>query len=591
MSRGLSLANKCQLMFGAAVVLIVATALVLPWFRLPEIIDGSQFEASRQMARLWADSKWVTRDIGWLYETDDADLAAPPPSPVTPDDAGGTPPPGAQPLRPDGDADKPIFTDARPAGDPPPLIVGWWPMREWREANFESEFLNAARAALASSEAPVREYRQALWRGERGRVYRLAHVHTIDGVPQGVVVVERASLTAAGQVFVNRMFIIVAGLLAGGTAIIVFFYITRRIILSPVRSLRDTAQMVKAGNLHIRSDIRTGDEFEQLAEAFNSMLEGLGEQQTQLRQAYRTLDLKLSEVAERNTELYEAARIKGEFLASVSHELRTPLNSIIGFAEILQEFATRERESPERLDDITLAKRRRYLDNIVSAGRSLLEMINELLTMARIDAGRIELHIQPMNIVETCEGLLALIRPLADRKSIDLRLELESPSGRMVSEPTLASLPVVETDPRKLEQIVFNFLSNAVKFTPEGGAVTLRAEQMRPMSGEEGPVRISVSDTGPGIPADQHANIFQRFRQIEGGHTRPQTGTGLGLAIAKEFAQLIGAEITLVSELGAGAMFSVTVPLKIAAPAPQPQQKDPQRGDQKRAPEAARSRS
>lgn len=563
MARGLSLANKCQLLFGGAVVLIVTTALVLPWFRLLAIIDQSQFEASRQIARLWADSPWVERNIGWYLEPTDA-TPTPDPGPVAPP-SGETDEP-ADPSNEPQEA-QPKLAAATDDQKPPPLVIGWWPMPSWGEAEFESGFLQAARAELAKppkeGQPPRREYGDALWDDARGRVYRLAYIHTEEGEPQGVLVVERASLVAAGQVFVNRMYLIIAGLLAGSTAVLVFWYITTRLILGPVRSLRDTAEMVKSGNLHIRSDIRTGDEFEQLAEAFNAMLAGLTDQQKQLRQAYKTLDLKLNEVAERNVELYEAARLKGEFVASVSHELRTPLNSIIGFAEILQEIAHREQGEPERLDEATLAKRRRYLDNIVGAGRSLLEMINELLTMAKIDAGRVEMHVQPINVVETCEGLIALIRPLADRKQIDLRLELQSGDGRMVEEPSLARLPIVETDPKKLEQIVFNFLANAVKFTPDEGVVTLRAEQLRPATGEAGPVRISVSDTGPGIPPDQHEAVFHRFRQIEGGHTRPQAGTGLGLAIAREFAQMLGAEITLISEPGAGAMFSLTVPLEV----------------------------
>ena len=132
---------------------------------------------------------------------------------------------------------------------------------------------------------------------------------------------------------------------AGTLAMIVFYLITTKIILQPVRALRETADRVRAGNTSVRSDLKTGDEFEQLAEAFNSMLSNLDEQQTLLRGINKSLDLRLNELSERNTALYDAARLKGEFIANVSHELRTPLNSIIGFAEILQDTTYLEAES------------------------------------------------------------------------------------------------------------------------------------------------------------------------------------------------------------------------------------------------------
>ena len=189
-------------------------------------------------------------------------------------------------------------------------------------------------------------------------------------------------------------------------------------------------------------------------------------------------------------------------------------------------------------------------------------MINELLTMARIDAGKVELHIQRLNVAETCEGLLALIRPLAEKKRLELALQLPTSDGRLTSNPSMADLPPIETDPQKLQQIVFNFLSNAVKFTPEGGKVTLRADRLFPADGTAR-VRFSVIDTGDGIPADKHEFIFQKFTQLDSGHTREQQGTGLGLAIAREFSELLQGEILLDSEVGRGSMFSIVVPLRM----------------------------
>ncbi|MEO1131057.1 MAG: HAMP domain-containing sensor histidine kinase, partial [Planctomycetota bacterium] len=444
------------------------------------------------------------------------------------------------------------------------LRIRFYNTEEWAAATFGDGFHATARRKFAAEDAPT-EHIEVLWAdGERLYHYALVVDEESAGAsgPSGVLVIERRSPVAASQIFVNRMLLIGAGLGAGALAVLVFYLITTRIILGPVRALRDTAEKVKTGNLHVRSEIHTGDEFQQLSETFNGMLENLTSQQAQLRGINRSLDLKLNELAERNVALYEAARLKGEFLANISHELRTPLNSIIGFAEILQEMVTGDLESADEPTP-NLEKRKRYLSNIVNAGHTLLEMINELLTMAKIDAGTIEVHVQPMNVIETCEGLIQLIRPLADRKNISLSLQMQSGgSTDFTHQPDEADLPIIETDPQKFQQIAFNFLSNAVKFTPDGGEVTLRAERMLGADGELR-LRMSVLDTGPGIPPDKQALIFEKFSQLEEAHTRSHQGTGLGLAIAREFADMLQGEIQLVSEVGRGSMFSVVVPAQI----------------------------
>lgn len=528
---GISLANKCQLLFGAAIVLIIGMALVVPWFRAGSIIDEGQLETSRQLAREWLRAKWVDQKIGWFIEPSDAD------------------------------------PDREPDSD---LIIGYWPEKRWQEQEFDSRFMRRARRKLddvrASDDAI--EFSEAEWDGQ-DRVYRYTRAD-IDEKEQvkGYIVVERRSARAARELFVNRVYLLAAGIGAGILAFLVFFFITTRIILSPVRALRDTAELVKEGNLHIRSEIRTGDEFEELSDAFNAMLANIGQQQQQLRAINASLDVRLSELAERNVALFEAARLKGEFLANVSHELRTPLNSIIGFAEILQEIVhdetgyTEEHGRAPEIDLASLTRRRRYLDNIVSAGRTLLEMINELLAMARIEAENIELHIEPMNVAETCDALIALIKPLADRKRINLILQLQASPGErsFVSSPSDSNLPLIESDPQKLQQVMFNFLSNAVKFTPDEGDVTLRAEHIRGNDGTER-LRVSVLDTGPGIPPEEQTAIFEKFRQVDASHTRKHQGTGLGLAIAKQYAEMLQCEIQLESDEGRGSMFSVIVPL------------------------------
>ena len=529
MARGLSLANKCQLLFGAVIVVIISGALVVPWSLLSRIVDRGQLESSRQLVALWAANPFVASVLV----------------------------PQAIPEE---------------TSTPTALSFRYSTIDQWRAMETGTEFERKARRRFQPMlDNP--EHRGQIELSEAlatkdGRLYRFAAV--VRGgdplTPRGVLVIERVSTVAAAQLMVYRMYLVLVGIGAIALALLVFFLITNRIILEPVRALRDTAETIQAGKIHVRSTIRTGDEFQQLAEAFNKMLETLATQQDQLRGINRSLDLKLAELSERNSALYEAARVKGEFLANISHELRTPLNSIIGFAEILQDIAHQD-DSGTTPDPTTIQKRRRYLDNIVSAGRSLLEMINELLTMARLDAGTVELHIQPTNVAETCADLLTLIRPIADRRSIPLRLQLQTSGAGFTDAPADSSVPLIETDPQKFQQIVFNFLANAVKFTPESGEVTLRAERLQSADGHPR-VRISVLDTGPGIPPDQHRAIFDKFTQLDVGHTKKHQGTGLGLAIAREFASMLGGEIQLVSDMGRGSMFSLILPTSFTPPEP-----------------------
>jgi signal transduction histidine kinase len=210
-----------------------------------------------------------------------------------------------------------------------------------------------------------------------------------------------------------------------------------------------------------------------------------------------------------------------------------------------------------------LAKRVRFLENILNAARDLLEMINGLLEMAKIEAGKYELRIEKVNVHDTCEALAGLIFPLASTKGIKLNLEIAS------------DLPLIETDAKKFRQIVFNFLSNAVKFSPtaeEAGTkavVTLRAERLvagRPgeqSSADADRVRISVIDNGPGIAIEDQGKIFEKFSQLSRGHTKEHAGTGLGLTICKELAGVLQGELQLVSDLGRGAMFSLMVPVAL----------------------------
>jgi signal transduction histidine kinase len=338
----------------------------------------------------------------------------------------------------------------------------------------------------------------------------------------------------------NRAILISTALVTAILAMVASYVIVRYVIVKPVKHLRDVSDAIAAGKLNIRSQIHTGDEFEELSHAFNRMLHNLVAMQQELRDVNGDLDKKVDELAQANLALFEMNRLKSDFLATMSHELRTPLNSIIGFSEVL---AT---------NDALSDKQRRYAQNILNSGKMLLGMINDILDLAKIESGKMEVRVEDFSIRDVCEGLAALARPVAEGKEIDLRCRLDE------------AIPLLRQDPGKLRQIVFNLLSNAIKFTPEGGRVTLTA---RP---EGRHVIISVEDTGIGIAEEDRERIFEKFRQAgiagaaDGVLTREHQGTGLGLSIVRELAKLLGGDVTLDSELGRGSTFTVRLPMQLA---------------------------
>jgi signal transduction histidine kinase len=231
-------------------------------------------------------------------------------------------------------------------------------------------------------------------------------------------------------------------------------------------------------------------------------------------------------------ELAEVSRHKSEFLAGMSHELRTPLNAIIGFSEVL------DRRLPGDLND----RQTRYVADIVESGRHLLALINDVLDLAKIEAGRMEINPAEVDLRATLDNGIALVRDRADQRGIDLLLEAPDDSTLVVDE-------------RKLTQVVVNLLSNAVKFTPPGGHVVLRGDR-----DGRGGARISVTDTGPGIAAHEQERIFEEFAQAGAGPTHAHEGTGLGLSLARSLVELQGGRVTVESTPGRGATFTVTIP-------------------------------
>ena len=330
--------------------------------------------------------------------------------------------------------------------------------------------------------------------------------------------------------------LITVGFLTVFLSMVAFYFVVRYVVIKPLQHLRDVSEEVTGGDLAQRADIHTGDEFEDLAESFNKMLRHLIETQAELRGANDELDHKVDELARLNMQLHEMNRLRGEFLTNMSHELRTPLNSIIGFAEVLQGIDT--------LND----KQRRYAQTIQQSGRKLLDMINDILDLAKMEAGKMEVRLTEFSIEQLIHTQCDLVRSLAEEKNIDLKIEIER------------DLPLLYQDQTKVQQILTNLLSNAIKFTPEGGRITVGAK-----GDPRGRIEFWVADTGVGIPSTEKEIIFEKFRQGKAvlgrdNLTREYSGTGLGLSIVKELCKLLGGEVAVESELGKGSTFRVVIP-------------------------------
>src|SRR4029078_7799800 len=230
-------------------------------------------------------------------------------------------------------------------------------------------------------------------------------------------------------------------------------------------------------------------------------------------------------------ELEAASRHKSEFLAWMSHELRTPLNAIIGFSQVLKQ----QMYGP--LND----RQAEYVDDVLSSGQHLLNLINDILDLAKVEAGRMELQPSTFDLSEVLENAASMVRERATRQGTSLTVAVDASVGDM------------EGDERKVKQILFNLLSNAVKFTPSGGKVTIAARTA------DEQVVISVHDTGIGISAEEQEKIFEEFYQV--GASRTQEGTGLALALTRRLVELHHGRLVVESEPGVGSTFTATMPL------------------------------
>ena len=314
------------------------------------------------------------------------------------------------------------------------------------------------------------------------------------------------SIEASHAAYVTSRWMVIAFAIGSIALALALGYAISRSLIDPVKRMDILLKEIASGDFSRQVEIPNRDELGALAANLNRMNEELGRLYQQLEAANRH---------------------KSEFLANMSHELRTPLNAVIGFSEVLQ----------QRMFGELTDKQAEYIDDIHASGKHLLSLINDILDLSKVEAGRMELDLTTFSVPMAIDNALTLIKERASRHGIALECTVD---------PALGD---IDADERKFKQILLNLLSNAVKFTPEGGRISVAA---RPINGA---VEVSVSDTGIGIAPEDCEAVFEEFRQVGPGSDKKSEGTGLGLALARKFVELHGGRIWVTSEIGKGSTF------------------------------------
>jgi signal transduction histidine kinase/DNA-binding response OmpR family regulator len=378
----------------------------------------------------------------------------------------------------------------------------------------------------------------------RGGHLGLARSIIFEGKPRGIVYI-RSDLGAMNDRLKSYAVIIVVVFLASLVVALLISRISQRVISEPVMQLAQTVRIVsQEKNYSIRAATTTNrDEVSTLIDSVNEMLEQIQQRDSALGRAHDELERRVQErttqlaVANkeldlRNREVERATQMKSKFLASMSHELRTPLNAIVGFSDLLGD------EIPGQLND----KQKRFVNHIKQGAGHLLQLINDILDLSKIEAGQLELRCEQFLVKDALPEVLSTIRPLAMAKDIQVQQKLRTDQS-------------VYADRVRFKQILYNLLSNAVKFTPKGGRIEVDCFE------SENQVCLSVTDTGVGIRQEDQKVVFEEFRQVEGSRHEVNEGTGLGLAITKRLVEQQGGKISLTSEPGKGSRFTFTLPV------------------------------
>lgn len=395
-----------------------------------------------------------------------------------------------------------------------------------------------------------------------GRRLIMFHSIILDQEKIGSLYIQADTQEAVARLWVSGM--IVLGVLLASSLVALFLASTLEGVISqPIVNLAQTAAIVsEKQDYSVRVAGSGRDELGQLIDGFNEMLAQVQRRDIALQEAYDRLEVAVEErtreLQEAKQRAEEASRHKSLFLSNMSHELRTPLNSILGFASILQDPA---------ISSLT-EKQRRFTRHITASGEHLLTLINDLLDLSKVEAGKLRLELQSFPLREAIEAAVYAIRPQVEQKRQALQLAIDG------------DMPIIKADPTRFRQILYNLLSNAVKFTPESGRITVTAKVVsrsesgvsssQPETRNQKPetahasdvVEIAVADTGIGIRREDLTKLFQLFTQLESALTKQFQGTGLGLALTKQLVELHGGTIRATSEgQGRGSTFSVRLPL------------------------------
>jgi signal transduction histidine kinase len=344
------------------------------------------------------------------------------------------------------------------------------------------------------------------------------------------VIVERSADEAYAPLYASMLRTAVLLLLGLGMAVVASLLIGRRVV-RPLAALRQGAARIGAGTLTHRIDIQTDDEFQDLATEFNHMAMQLQELYADLEQR---VEARTRELEERSHELEIASKHKSQFLANMSHELRTPMNAILGYTELI-------------IDEIYGAVPepiREVLERVQQSGQHLLGLINAVLDLSRIEAGRLILSISDYTMLEVAQTVFTSVESLAAEKQLTLNMSVPP------------DLPPGRGDEQRITQVLLNLVGNAIKFTAAG-------EVGIGVTAADGTFTIAVSDTGFGIAEDDQQKIFDEFQQADNSSTRQQGGTGLGLAISKRIIEMHGGRLWVESSLGKGSTFWFTLPIRI----------------------------